>query len=289
MKAPKLVLAGIAAVMLLSLAGCGSKGEEAGEAAASVETEKAGGEQKDAAGAEAAGAGAEDGTFDDLADIVGEKAAKLLGEMSEEERAALIPDTEVTVSGYYINWYGNPEEFETTGYMKEYEVVQQDWECIMAKGVIVNEAFQTEEAVNAVYYLSVNEEETEVILRSASTTDEAEKVHIIPTKPLPEAEELLDKDVYAVYTNANHYPLTRDNVTDIWYDKDVNNEGVTNSMLTDWGYEGEVSFIVEGVEIGGWIMLYYSPYENKGDGWVLDDQCVGSISYEEEKVLGLRQ
>ncbi len=281
MKTPKLVLAGIAAVMLLSLAGCGSKGEEAGEAAASVETEKAGGEQKDAAGAEAAGAGAEDGTFDDLADIVGEKAAKLLTEMSEEERAALIPDTEVTVSGYYINRYGNPEEFETTGYMKEYEVVQQDWECITAKGVIVNEAFQTEEAVNAVYYLSVNEEETEVILRSASTTDEAEKVHIIPTTPLPEAEELLDKDVYAVYTNANHYPLTRDNVTDIWYDEEY-------SSVSDWGYDGLVYCIVNGVQIDGSVEVYYSPYDNKEDGWLIDDQCIGSISYKEEKALGLR-
>ncbi len=281
MKAPKLVLAGIAAVMLLSLAGCGSKGEEAGEAAASVETEKAGGEQKDAAGAEAAGAGAEDGTFDDLADIVGEKAAKLLGEMSEEERAALIPDTEVTVSGYYINWYGNPEEFETTGYMKEYEVVQQDWECIMAKGVIVNEAFQTEEAVNAVYYLSVNEEETEVILRSASTTDEAEKVHIIPTTPLPEAETLLDEDIYVLDTKVNKFMLTKENVTDIWYDEE-------HSTITDWGYDGLVYCVVNDVEIECYVGLYYAPYENKGDGWMLDSQRIGDISYHEEKALGLR-
>lgn len=281
MKAPKLVLAGIAAVMLLSLAGCGSKGEEAGEAAASVETEKAGGEQKDAAGAEAAGAGAEDGTFDDLADIVGEKAAKLLGEMSEEERAALIPDTEVTVSGYYINWYGNPEEFETTGYMKEYEVVQQDWECITAKGVIVNEAFQTEEAVNAVYYLSVNEEETEVILRSASTTDEAEKVHIIPTTPLPEAETLLDEDIYVLDTKVNKFMLTKENVTDIWYDEE-------HSTITDWGYDGLVYCVVNDVEIECYVGLYYAPYENKGDGWMLDSQRIGDISYHEEKALGLR-
>ncbi len=281
MKAPKLVLAGIAAVMLLSLAGCGSKGEEAGEAAASVETEKAGGEQKDAAGAEAAGAGAEDSTFDDLADIVGEKAAKLLAEMSEEERAALIPDTEVTVSGYYINWYGNPEEFETTGYMKEYEVVQQDWECIMAKGVIVNEAFQTEEAVNAVYYLSVNEEETEVILRSASTTDEAEKVHIIPTTPLPDVEEILDMDVYAVYTNGNKFPLTKDNVMDIRCDEE-------HSTITDWGYDGLIYCIVDDVEIECGIGLYYGPYKDRGEGWMLENQCIGSISYQEEKALGLR-
>lgn len=281
MKAPKLVLAGIAAVMLLSLAGCGSKGEEAGEAVASMETEKAGGEQKDAAGAEAAGAGAEDGTFDDLADIVGEKAAKLLGEMSEEERAALIPDTEVTVSGYYINWYGNPEEFETTGYMKEYEVVQQDWECITAKGVIVNEAFQTEEAVNAVYYLSVNEEETEVILRSASTTDEAEKVHIIPTTPLPEAETLLDEDIYVLDTKVNKFMLTKENVTDIWYDEE-------HSTITDWGYDGLVYCVVNDVEIECYVGLYYAPYENKGDGWMLDSQRIGDISYHEEKALGLR-
>ncbi|MBO5093477.1 MAG: hypothetical protein J6C33_03850 [Lachnospiraceae bacterium] len=201
MKVRKYLAIGIIAALMLSAAGCGSKEEKVAETGASTETAAAAKPETDESveDAEAEQGAGDDTVTGDLAELIGEKGAKLFEELSEEERAAMIPDTEVAGTGYYLDEHGRPEDYEFAGYMKEYEVIRQDWECILARGILENDYLKTEEPVEVTYFFSINEDETAVILTSPSIMEESDSMHIVPTRPLPEPEKLLNMGMITYY------------------------------------------------------------------------------------------
>lgn len=289
MRKQRYALFGLLAGVMLVLAGCGGQAKET-----AADQKEAGAPEQSEAGTGMAGAGetSEEEPGNDMAELVGEKGARLLEEITPEELAAMIPDTEVTGTGYYKRYPGeekpdakikNTVDQEITGYMKDYEVISQDWECITAKGIIENDALKTEEAVEAVYYISINEEETAVVLSSAEIISQEESVHIIPVVPFPTAEELLEMglSVRVEITSASpkeNLPLTRDIVTDMWYDEeDFQDE------MTDWDYNGSVHYVINGIEQEDGIWIYYEAYndENAEAKWTISDPVIGTIKAEE--------
>lgn len=279
----KYALAGICTGVLLLLTGCA--GEKASEAVTESKAEPD------------AEISVQDETMQavpegDMADLVGQDQAQLFAETTPEALAEMIPDTEVTGMGYYKRYSGeedpdakikNTVEQEITGCMKEYEIISQDWECITARGIIENNALKTEEAVEVVYYLGVNDEETAVILTSAEIVSEADSVHVIPTVPFPTAEELLEMgistDVEITFmTPYEHLDLTKENVTEIWYDEqDVQDE------MTDWNYIGGVHYMLNGYEQYGHLSIVYEAYEdeNAEAKWTIEDTVIGVVKAEE--------
>lgn len=288
MRKQRYVLFGLMAGVMLVLAGCGGQAKET-----SADQKKAGAPEQSEAGTGVAGAGeTSEEPGNDMADLVGEKGARLLEEITPEELAAMIPDTEVTGTGYYKYYPGeekpdakikNTVDQEITGYMKDYEVISQDWECITAKGIIENDALKTEEEVEAVYYISINEEETAVVFSSAEIISQQESVHIIPVVPFPTAEELLDMglSVRVEITSASpkeNLPLTRDIVTDIWYD-----EADFQDEMTDWDYNGSVHYVINGIEQEDGIWIYYEAYndEEAEAKWTISEPVIGTVKAEE--------
>lgn len=280
------LLIGMLAGLMLALAGCGSgKNEETETSAEAAQETEDGAERKSTASENS-----EEMSEDELAELIGEDAAKLFAALSDEERAAMIPETEVTGMGYYKYFPGEEDpnaqisqmwDYEITGYMEEYEVIRQDWECIVAKGIVSNGALMTEEPVEVTYFFSVNEDETAVILTSATIMDEADSVHIIPTVPFPEAEDLLEMglsiDVTAPNAPLENLPLTKDNVTEIWYEEeDLQNE------MADWAYTGDIHYIINGVECLNFLELYYKAYddENAEAKWVPEDPVLDIVKAE---------
>ena len=281
MRKQRYALFGLLAGVMLVLAGCGGQAKET-----AADQKEAGASEQSKAGTEVVRAGetSEEEFGNDMAELVGEKGARLLEEITPEELAAMIPDTEVTGTGYYQRYTtGRTTDQEITGYMKDYEVISQDWECITAKGIIENDALKTEEAVEAVYYIGINEEETAVVLSSAEIISQEESVHIIPVVPFPTAEELLEMglSVRVEITSASpkeNLPLTRDIVTDIWYDEEDFQE-----EMTDWDYNGSVHYVINGIEQEDGIWIYYEAYndENAEAGWTIDEPVIGTVKAEE--------
>ena len=288
MRKKNYLLIGMLAGLTLALAGCGSGKSKETETAAEAAQETEG----RAEGESANSVNPEEMSEDELAELIGEDAAKLFAALSNEERAAMIPETEVTGTGYYKRYPGeddpnaqisNMVDYEITGYMEEYEVIRQDWECIVAKGIVSNGALMTEEPVEVTYFFSVNEEETAVILTSATIMDEADSVHIIPTVPFPEAEELLEMGLsidieITPMSPFENLPLTKDNVTEIRYD-----EGDFQNEKTDWEYTGKIYYVVNGVELKNTLSLFYEAYndENAEAEWTVDDPVLGLVKAEE--------
>lgn len=254
----------IMAGVVLSLAGCGGKKEEAveaTEAAAEAEAGAVAGTDQKAAKEDAAD---EAKTDFSIADVVGEKGAKLYEETSDEELLAMIPETEITVAGYY-KYYAvekdNSTDIEITGHMKEFEVLDKDNECITVKGIVENDALKTENPVQGVYFLSINDDETALILISATVTDDPETVHIIPTVPFPTTQQLLDMGLsIKIYNNTGYSdPIyLKDYVTEIWYDEEE-----IQTELTDWDYTGRVRYLLNGVEQCNRVSIQYLPYEDE--------------------------
>ena len=307
MRVQKYLLAGMMAALMLSAAGCGSKAEKEAETAAPGATATAGTEQMQEQEKTSESVAADDQgdtATGDLAELIGEKGAKLFEELSEEERAALIPDTEVTGMGYYIDEYGEHEEYELTGCMKEYEVIQQDWECIVAKGVIENQYLKTENPVEVTYFFSVNEDETAVILTSPSIMTEADSVHVVPVFPVPEAEELLNMKMVAHFRDGV-VELTKESVTGIRYieidavkESDCNYKAEIGYFVNGKGLSGSpapvtkerfADYAASGTETFGKVTLCYAAYEDRSgiwdgaidsyakNGWCLDRKSVGEI------------
>ncbi len=289
MRKQRYALFGLLAGVMLVLAGCGGQAKET-----SADQKEAGVPEQSEAGTGMAGAGetSEEEPGNDMAELVGEKGARLLEEITPEELAAMIPDTEVTGTGYYKRYPGeekpdakikNTVDQEITGYMKNYEVISQDWECITARGIIENDALKTEEAVEAVYYISINEGETAVVLSSAEIISQQESVHIIPVVPFPTAEELLEMGLsvnveITPMSPWENLPLTKDTVTDIWYDEeDFQDE------MTDWDYNGSVHYVINGIEQEDGIWIYYEAYndEEAESKWTISDPVIGTIKAEE--------
>ncbi len=279
----KYVLAGICTGVVLLLSGCGGGASEKAVTESKAEQDAEISVQDETMQAVPEG---------DMADLVGEDQAQLFAETTPEALAEMIPDTEVTGMGYYKRYSGeedpdakikNTVEQEITGCMKEYEIISQDWECITARGIIENNALKTEEAVEVVYYLGVNDEETAVILTSAEIVSEADSVHVIPTVPFPTAEELLEMgistDVEITFmTPYEHLDLTKENVTEIWYDEqDVQDE------MTDWNYIGGVHYMLNGYEQYGHLSIVYEAYEdeNAEAKWTIEDSVIGVVKAEE--------
>lgn len=264
MKQRKYWYMAVMAGVVLSLAGCGGKKEEAVGATGTV-TEADAGEKSAAAGIDqkAAKEDTADEAKDDfsIADVVGEKGAKLYEETSDDELLAMIPETEITVAGCYQYYHsGRMEDIEITGYMKEFEVLDKDNECITVKGIVENDALKTENPVQGVYFLSINDDETALILISATVTDDPETVHIIPTVPFPTTQQLLDMGLsIKIYNNTGYSdPIyLKDYVTEIWYDEEE-----IQTELTDWDYTGMVRYLLNGVEQCNRVSIQYLPYED---------------------------
>lgn len=290
MRRKKYLLIGILTGLTLALTGCGSRKDKETETSAEAAQQQ---ETEDGAEGKSTDSGnPKEMSEDELAELVGEEAAKLFAALSDEERAAMIPETEVTGTGYYKRYSGEEDpnaqistlvDQEITGYMEEYEVIRQDWECIVAKGIVSNGALMTEEPVEVTYFFSVNEDETAVILTSATIMDEADSVHIIPTVPFPEAEDLLEMGLsidieITPMSPFENLPLTGDNVTEIRYDEeDLQNE------KSDWEYTGKIYYVVNGVELKNTLSLFYEAYddENAEAEWTVDDPVLGLVKAEE--------
>ncbi len=289
MRKQRYALFGLLAGVMLVLAGCGGQAKET-----AADQKEAGASEQSEAGTGMAGAGetSEEEPGNDMAELVGEKGARLLEEITPEELAAMIPYTEVTGTGYYKRYPGeekpdakikNTVDQEITGYMKDYEVISQSWECITAKGIIENDALKTEEAVEAVYYIGINEEETAVVLSSAEIISQEESVHIIPVVPFPTAEELLEMGLsvnveITPMSPWENLPLTKDTVTDIWYDeKDLQNE------MTDWRCIGSVHYVINGFEHHSGLTLSYEAYndEEAEAKWTVRDPVIDTVKAEE--------
>lgn len=281
MKLRKYVLVGILAACVLAMAGCGNKdkGKEAASGAATGATQENGEEGR----AEAASGSTEEEALSDdeeftgaWSQVLGEKGAALMEQTSKEELAALIPETAVPVEGY-CQYYSMKEEGRASadleGYMKEYEVIEQDWECVTAQGIVASEALQTETPITVVYFYSINEDETAVQLTSPAVKDAPEDIHVIPTIPFPEAEELLDFGLnieveISAMLPREKIPFTRENVSEIWYDEDV-----LQRELTDRSYWGTFYYILNGFEHMGHINLDYLAYDDPEApaGWTVDN------------------
>lgn len=253
---------GIVAGIVLSLTGCGEK-EKAAETEKAATQEEAQEKTDNGKTQDEADTGNGDSADGELsiADVVGEKGAKLFEETSEEELLAMIPETEIPVAGYYQYYAsGRTSDIEITGHMKEFELISRDNECITVKGIIENDGLKTEQPVQGIYFISINEDVTELRLISATVTDAPETVHIIPTVPFPTVEQLLDMGlaIKLQYGNNTSEPvLLKDYVTEIWYDEEDMQED-----LTDWDYSGKVHYVLNGMEQRGGLWLQYPPYED---------------------------
>lgn len=279
MKLRKYVLMGILAAGVLAMAGCGNKGKEAASGAATGATQENGEEGRTEA---ASGSTEEEALSDDeeftgaWSQVLGEKGAALMEQTSKEELAALIPETAVPVEGY-AQRYSMDEDGRSSadleGYMKEYEVIEQDWECVTAQGIVASEALQTEKPITVVYFYSINEDETAVQLTSPAVKDAPEDIHVIPTIPFPKAEELLDFGLnieveISAMLPREKIPFTRENVSEIWYDEEV-----LQRELTDRSYWGTFYYILNGFEHMGHINLDYLAYDDPEApaGWTVDN------------------
>lgn len=286
MKLRKFVIMGILAACVAAMAGCGNKdnGKEAASGAAKEATQESGSSGKLGASSGSAAAEMDEEWEGDLS--AEEKA--LLESYSYEELAALIPETVVPVEGY-AQRYSMDEDGRSSadleGYMKEYEVIEQDWECVTAQGIVASEALQTEKPVKVVYFYSINEDETAVQLTSPAVMDAPEDIHVIPTIPFPEAEELLDRglnievEIRPMLSPAT-LPFTRENVSEVRYDEDV-----LERELTDRSYWGTFHYILNGFEHMGDISLDYLAYDDPEApaGWTIsnDNMCVDRVHADE--------
>lgn len=275
MKLRKFVIMGILVACVAAMAGCGNKdnGKEAASVAAKEATQESGSSGKLGASSGSAAAEMDEEWEGDLS--AEEKA--LLESYSYEELAALIPETVVPVEGY-SQYYSMKEDGRSSadleGYMKEYEVIEQDWECVTAQGIVASEALQTEKPIKVVYFYSINEDETAVQLTSPAVMDAPEDIHVIPTIPFPAAEELLDLGLnieveIRPMLPREKLPFTRENVSEIWYEEDE-----LEKNLTDNSYWGTFHYMLNGFEHMGLINLDYPAYDDSEApaGWTVSNE-----------------